>query len=290
MLLRHMRRVLLTVFLGGLLSATLVRLAPGFHADEDLLDARYSAETQSRKAAALAAEPNIAVFYARFLAGYFTGDWGESRELHRPVRQLIGERAGVTAAAVAAGLALGWLLGLAGALAGVRFAAVRAGVAGGAALVQCAPAALLALALVAWGARGPQAAAAALGLVLYSRVAPFASAALETAARMPHVRAARARGVGEGRILFRHLLPVARPQLAGLAAMSVSLAVSAAVPVETLLDSPGLGQLMWQAALGRDLPLLVNLTVAVSLVVSAAAAVSEASSRGAWRAPGEATS
>jgi peptide/nickel transport system permease protein len=288
MLLRHARRILMTVLLGGLLSVTLVRLAPGLDSDEDLLDARFSAQTQSRKAAARQSEANIAVFYARSLAGYFTGDWGESRNLRRPVRQLIGERAGVTAGAVTAGLAMGWLLGLAGALAGVRSGFARAGVAGGAALVQCAPAALLALVLVAWGARGPQAAAAAIGLILYSRVAPFASAALETAARMPHIRTARARGVGEGRILFCHLLPVARPQLAGLAAMSVSLAVSAAVPVETILDSPGLGQLMWQAALGRDLPLLVNLTVAVSLVVSAAAAVSDASSRGAWRAPAEA--
>jgi peptide/nickel transport system permease protein len=36
--------------------------------------------------------------------------------------------------------------------------------------------------------------------------------------------------------------------------------------VEALCGLPGVGQLAWQAALARDLPLLTNLTILVTLV------------------------
>jgi peptide/nickel transport system permease protein len=51
-----------------------------------------------------------------------------------------------------------------------------------------------------------------------------------------------------------------------LAGITVSIALGAAIPVEALCGLPGIGQLAWQAALSRDLPLLVNLTVLVTLV------------------------
>jgi len=66
--------------------------------------------------------------------------------------------------------------------------------------------------------------------------------------------------------LLRHILPVAAPQLLALAGISVSLAFAAAIPVEVLCDLPGIGQLAWKAAMGRDLELLVNLTMIVTLV------------------------
>ncbi|MGE5083647.1 MAG: hypothetical protein ACM3ND_12215, partial [Acidobacteriota bacterium] len=48
--------------------------------------------------------------------------------------------------------------------------------------------------------------------------------------------------------------------------VSVSLAIGAAIPIEALCGLAGIGQLAWQAALARDLPLLVNITVLVTLV------------------------
>ena len=58
----------------------------------------------------------------------------------------------------------------------------------------------------------------------------------------------------------------AGPQLIALAGITISLALGASIPVESLCGLPGIGQLAWQAALSRDLPLLVNLTVLVTLV------------------------
>jgi len=51
-----------------------------------------------------------------------------------------------------------------------------------------------------------------------------------------------------------------------LAGITVSLALGATIPVESLCGLPGIGQLAWQAALSRDLPLLVNLTILVTVV------------------------
>jgi peptide/nickel transport system permease protein len=51
-----------------------------------------------------------------------------------------------------------------------------------------------------------------------------------------------------------------------LAGITVSIALGASIPVESLCGLPGIGQLAWQAALSRDLPLLVNLTLLVTLV------------------------
>ena len=45
----------------------------------------------------------------------------------------------------------------------------------------------------------------------------------------------------------------------------MSLALSACIPMEVILDTPGIGQLAWQAALARDMSLLVVLTIMVAL-------------------------
>jgi peptide/nickel transport system permease protein len=62
------------------------------------------------------------------------------------------------------------------------------------------------------------------------------------------------------------VVPSAGPQLLALAGVSVSLAFAAAIPVEALCGLAGIGQLAWQAALARDLPLLMNITILVTLV------------------------
>jgi len=62
------------------------------------------------------------------------------------------------------------------------------------------------------------------------------------------------------------VLPVVGPQLIALGGITISIALGASIPVESLCGLPGIGQLAWQAALSRDLPLLVNLTILVTLV------------------------
>src|SRR5262249_20281120 len=92
---------------------------------------------------------------------------------------------------------------------------------------------------------------------------------------MPHVLTAKARGLPVWRAMLWHILPPVLPGLFSLAVVSLSLALGGSVPVEVICDLPGIGQLAWKAALERDLPVLVTLTLIVSLLSVAANSVAD---------------
>jgi ABC-type dipeptide/oligopeptide/nickel transport system permease component len=52
-----------------------------------------------------------------------------------------------------------------------------------------------------------------------------------------------------------------------LAGVTLSIALGSTIPVEALADSPGIGQLAWRAALGRDLVVLVPITLLLTIGV-----------------------
>ncbi len=64
---RHAVAILATIVLGGLLSATLVRLAPGFDADEQQLDPRLSVESVRTLRESRAQEHSIFRFYLQYM-------------------------------------------------------------------------------------------------------------------------------------------------------------------------------------------------------------------------------
>jgi peptide/nickel transport system permease protein len=117
--------------------------------------------------------------------------------------------------------------------------------------------------------------ALAIGAILLPRIFRYLRNVTGSIARRPHVLAARARGSGGLGLLFRHVWLPALPELLALAGVSVSMALGAAIPVEVLCDSPGVGQLVWIAALGRDLPVLVNIMVLIAVVTAAANLLSD---------------
>jgi peptide/nickel transport system permease protein len=260
--------------LAGFCGATLLRVAPGFGADERELDPRLSTETVARIRGSRATDRNIFKFYGRFLAGVFTGDLGVSRSLERPVTELLRERLPVTVRLVGYGILGAWIAGLGFAMATAlwpRGAVVDLAGTVASCILLSLPAGLIAILFLYW--RGPL--PIALGLLLFPRIFTYARNLMERAYGMPHVLQAQARGIGRIAILFRHVIPIVAPQLGTLAAVSVSLALGAAIPLEVLCDQPGIGQLAWQAALGRDLPLLVGLTLVMALVVMSVNTVSD---------------
>jgi peptide/nickel transport system permease protein len=162
------------------------------------------------------------------------------------------------------GLGLGWLaaLILAFSAALLRLSAYDAVTAVVSGSVLCLPAAVLALLSVLWNFPG----ALAIALIVFPRLYRYARNLLAKSYSLPHIITARAKGLGEARIFLWHVLPGVAPQLLAVAAVSVSMAIGAAIPVEALCGLAGIGQLAWQAALARDLPLLVNITILVTLV------------------------
>jgi peptide/nickel transport system permease protein len=261
---RHLLSIAALVLLGGLLSATLVRLAPGFNTDERELDPSLNAESIRALHADRAGEQNTLRFYAAYLRGAIHGDLGTSHALGQPVTSLLRERWPVTLRVAGLGLLLGWLLASTLAFSACLwkhpiFEILGTTVSGA---FLCIPAAVLALASVVYNAPGYL----AIALIVFPKIYRYSRNLLGKTYALPHITAARARGLGELRILSFHVLPVVGPQLIALAGITVSLALGASIPVESLCGLPGIGQLAWQAALSRDLPLLVNLTVLVTLV------------------------
>jgi len=270
---RHTATILITVLLGGLLGATLLRFAPGFGVDEQELDTRLSGATIQALRDSHAAERNVLVFYARYLSGLLRGDLGVSRSLQRPISELLSQRIPVTLRLVAFGLLAGWLLGLAlalpGAISGKPAHDILPGFLSGALLSL--PSALVAVLFVLIGGPGPL----AIALVIAPKVYRYSRNLLAQTSALPHVLAARAKGLSRLRILLWHVLPIAAPQIIALAGVSVSIAFGASIPIEVICDFPGIGQLAWQAALARDMPLLVNLTVLVTVVTLVANSASD---------------
>ena len=266
-------RILIVLLLGGFLGATLVRLAPGFGTDEEELDSRLSqASIESLRQSHLQNQ-NLALFYAHYLGQLAVGNLGTSQTLHLPVRQLLAERFPETLKTVGLGLCIGWISGFSLAIAAVMSRSWLVDLSASllSSVLICIPAAVLALLFVIVQAPGRL----VVGLIVFPKIFNYARNLLAQSASLPHVLTARAKGVRNVRLLVWHILPVAAPQLFALAGISVSISFAATIPVEVLCDLPGIGQLAWKAALGRDLEVLVDLTMILTLITLLANAAAE---------------
>lgn len=262
------------VCVSGLLAAALIRTAPGFGMDERLLDARLGAGAREAIVAETVEQGNVLRYYGNYLARIARGDLGMSLSLNRPVKDLLKERMATSVRSVAAGLGIAWLLslGAAATLEIIRRRAANAAASTAAGALLCVPAAVVALAGVYAGAG----AAVAIAAILLPRLFRYARSLAAQAGAAPHVLAARAMGISRLRILALHVAAPSAGELAALAGVSVSMAAGAAVPAEALCDSPGVGHLLWQAALSRDIPVLVNVTLLLTALTSGANLLAEA--------------
>jgi peptide/nickel transport system permease protein len=264
---------LLLVLVTGFAASLLVRLAPGYGVDERELDSRISSASIERIRAERRKDPGLVGGYLHYLSGLAHGDWGESQVLNRPVKELVRERLPVTARTVAVGLGESLLLSmLAAALVTLwrnRLALAAVELAAG--VLVCLPAAVLGLLLYLRDGTP----ALALALALSPRLYRFFRDVLGSASHAPHVLAAHARGVSALRVFLMHVVRSSAPELIATLAVSVPMALSACVAIEVIFDSPGLGQLAWQAAMARDLVLMLNLTVIIASATVVAGMVAD---------------
>lgn len=262
--------------LSGLLTASLVRFAPGFGIDERELDFRLSHASVQVIRSSHQMNSGLFSYYAHYLAGAFQGDLGTSEWLQRPVSSLIKERFPITARSVLLGVTAAWLTALAAALGSLRFASLAAELSGTllSGVLIALPTAVVAIFSVYL--RAP--AFLAIALITFPKLFRYLRNLLSHAFAQPCVLAAQARGIGRNRIIFHHVLPLTSQALLALLGVSLSVAFGAAIPIEALCDSPGVGQLAWQAALNRDLPLIMNLTLLVTLIGVGASFLANAAS------------
>ncbi len=261
------------LLIAGFLGSALIRFGPGYESDERVLDSRFSAESLDAITKENRAEPNVFLFYCRYLNRAMHGDIGRSRVLDVPIAPLIRDRGLVTLKLIAAGVASGWCLGFALAALAVYFPWTWLRVAGeglsGAALSL--PAAVFAV--MVFLSRKPV--FLALAVVIFPKIYRYSFDLLRKSRSGPRIEAARARGISESGIFWNYSLRPALPSLAALAGVSFTVAFGALIPVEALCDIAGLGQLAWKAASNRDLPVLVALTLLVTAVTLTANGLAE---------------
>ena len=264
------RKVLRAVLLLLLVTAgtiALMRFAPGYFTDAGEIDSHYGESARARLRMAAKTDGSAFGTAEKVVGGWLHADLGRSRQYDIPVSELIRPRLASTGTLLIRGIALGWLLSFAFALgvSGRRGLVVALGVPF--TLLLALPTGALATVSAVSGFGGP---VLVLTLLVAARDFRFLKSALDAAWQAPHLLHARAQGLSSGQMLRVHVLRAALPQLRALATMSLVTALGALVPVEVLFDEHGLGQLAWGAALNRDLPVLLTVTLLMAAAVTAA--------------------
>jgi peptide/nickel transport system permease protein len=271
-------RLLAVMLMASFAGAMLMRIAPGFSSDDQELNSGLSAQSIQAIRRAHLVDSDIPHFYAQYIASLVRGDLGTSRSLNQPVKELLRERLPVTMVNLAFALSGGWLLGLALAIAAqmwdIRVLSFLANGLSGTFISTPAAALALVFLLLRW----PPAFAAAL--LVFPKIYRYTQNLLQQSSEMPHVLTARAKGAGRWRTLTWHVAPIAFPQIIALVGVSISIGIGILLPIEVVSDVAGIGQLAWQAAQARDLPLLVNLTMVVTFVTVCATLISDAAQQG----------
>jgi len=104
--------------------------------------------------------------------------------------------------------------------------------------------------------------AAALTLASLPILVRHVRACLVEILRTPFIESARAHGVGRARLLFRHALPAAANPLISLFGLSLGGLLSGSLLVEVITGWPGLGPLLLESSMSRDLYVVVGIVMA----------------------------
>jgi peptide/nickel transport system permease protein len=262
---KGMARTLALVLLVMAGTTMLVRVAPGYLSDAREMDAHYGDQVRAKLSKEAARSRSPLEMVKTEIAGWIKGNAGVSRQFDVPVSELIRPRLAVTGALLLKSIVLAWALAWAAALISSARRRRRLLSQAPATLLLAVPTAAMATLCLLMGEGGP---VLVMALVLAARDFKFLDRILRRTWLEPQVMHARAQGITTGRLLAAHILPAIVPELCALAGLSIVTALSALVPVEVIFSVPGLGQLAWNAALNRDLPVLLSVTLLMALAVT----------------------
>ncbi len=98
--------------------------------------------------------------------------------------------------------------------------------------------------------------AVSLALLLTGLLARITRSTMLEVLRQDYVRTAKAKGLPRRKVVIKHALSNALIPIVTVIGIIVSLLLSGAVVTETLFSIPGIGQLLTQAVLNRDYPMV----------------------------------
>ena len=251
-------------------------------------------EAVARAREAYGLDRPIVVQYLLQLWQMVSFQFGDSYARKQPVSELLAANLPPTALIATLALALAWVLAVAGALIaaasrGRAGRAMRAALSGIETIATVAPQFFLGAVLIlvfasalrilpATSAGGP----AGLVLPVVTLAVPIAgylahvlSGSLAEADAAPFATSARARGASEARVLLAHTLRHAALPALALSGWAYGSLLSGAVVVESLFARQGLGRLLLEAALVRDVPVVIGAVSVIALLYVVIMLVSE---------------
>ncbi|WP_375572589.1 ABC transporter permease [Seohaeicola saemankumensis] len=108
---------------------------------------------------------------------------------------------------------------------------------------------------------------AALSLIYLSFYLRLMRASVLEVADLDYVRTARAKGAGETRLMFHHIMRNALLPVITLLGLQFSTVLGGSVVVETIFTLPGLGQLAYQSVVQRDMNTLMGIIFLCAIIV-----------------------
>jgi glutathione transport system permease protein len=224
------------------------------------------------------------VRYGRFLGGAVQGDLGRSFQQNRPVARILLENAPATVRLTVLAVGLATVLGV---LVGVAAAVRRGSWADfltmlGSLVGISLPGFWLGLMLMLLFAvqlrwlpavgdqtwRGIVLPALTLALPASATVARLTRSAMLEVLREDYLRSARAKGLPERVVIFRHALRNALISVVTFAGLQFGLLLGGSVVVESVFSRQGLGQLVVAAVFARDIPIVQGWCLLVAVAYS----------------------
>jgi len=255
-----------------------------------LLPPDASAEEIAKFRRAMGFDDPLYLQYWRFLRGALHGDFGNSLRHDEPALALVWQRMPATLELTAVALGVALLLAIpAGIVSAVFRNTALDYVSTVLALVgQAMPTFWLGIMLIlvfsvglhllpSSGRGGPAnlvLPALTLGLFTTARIMRLTRSGMLEVLGQDYVRTARAKGVGERRVVWKHALKNAGISIVTIVGLELGTLLGGAVITETIFAWPGVGRLSVQAIYNRDYPVvqaavfvLASIFVLVNLVV-----------------------
>ena len=262
----------------------LVHIVPGDPVQQ-MLGEGARAEDMQQLRRALGLDLPLHVQYGRYLAGLLQGNWGQSFRFQTPVLRVVLERYPATITLALTGLLICAAIGIpAGVLAAHRRGHAADRAVGFFTLLGLSvpnfalgPVLILLFSIqLGWlpvsGKEGP-ASLVLPGITLGAALAAILTRTVRSSMieelSSDYVRTARAKGLPESAVLFRHAFRNALIPIVTILGLQFGTLLAGTIVTETIFSWPGLGRLTVQAIQARDYPLLQGciLVIAFSYVV-----------------------
>jgi len=279
--------MVVVAFLVLTIAFVILRLAPGDPAALILGPDATPADTAELRAR-LGLDQPIIVQYLSFLTQVVQGDLGQSIFFHQPVTRVLAARAEPTIFLSLFSLAIALVIATPiGVYAAYRRGSIfDQGAISTAMLAASIPSFWTGLMLQRYlatdlalfpasGYGGPDAGfwarlgylvlpSIVLGIVNSAMILRFTRASMLDILGEDYIRTARAKGMGEARVVLRHALKNAAIPIITVIGLTYAILISGAVVTERVFNIPGMGNLVVNAVLRRDYPVIQGTLIVVA--------------------------